>query len=101
MGSICGVMGSTCAVISVGCAAAQTDIHSPNITVFESLQFSAALRFARGVEKDIVAAFIEEVGPPPPPPPRAAPAGPAPLPAAHVLCGRAPLTGFGCGHGGA
>eukprot|EP00208_Stichococcus_sp_RCC1054_P006723 CAMPEP_0206141786 /NCGR_PEP_ID=MMETSP1473-20131121/14100_1 /ASSEMBLY_ACC=CAM_ASM_001109 /TAXON_ID=1461547 /ORGANISM="Stichococcus sp, Strain RCC1054" /LENGTH=1124 /DNA_ID=CAMNT_0053536477 /DNA_START=231 /DNA_END=3601 /DNA_ORIENTATION=+ len=39
----------------------QTDIHSPNITVFESLQFSAALRFSKDVEKDIVAAFVEEV----------------------------------------
>ena len=40
----------------------QTDIHSPNITVFESLQFSASLRFTNDVEKDIQAAFVEEVG---------------------------------------
>lgn len=49
------------AVRGGGGGGVQTDIHSPDITVFESLQFSAALRFARGVEKDIVAAFIEEV----------------------------------------
>lgn len=39
----------------------QTDIHSPNITVFESLQFSAELRFPGDVETDIKTAFIEEV----------------------------------------
>lgn len=56
------VMGAVMgAVRGGGGGGVQTDIHSPDITVFESLQFSAALRFARGVEKDIVAAFIEEV----------------------------------------
>lgn len=44
------------------CPVPQTDIHSPNITVFESLQFSASLRFTNSVEKDIQAAFVEEVG---------------------------------------
>lgn len=39
----------------------QNDIHSPNITVHESLLFSARLRFSKDVEKDIVEAFVEEV----------------------------------------
>ncbi|KAK9820341.1 hypothetical protein WJX72_009201 [[Myrmecia] bisecta] len=39
----------------------QNDIHSPHITVYESLVFSARLRFTKDVEQDIVYAFVEEV----------------------------------------
>lgn len=47
--------------VSVPYVQLQTDIHSPNITVFESLQFSAELRFTSDIEKDVKKAFIEEV----------------------------------------
>ena len=43
------------------CCCSQNDIHSPNVTVHESLLFSARLRFTKSVERDIVDAFVEEV----------------------------------------
>ena len=39
----------------------QTDIHSPFITVHESLIFSARLRFSKDVDRDTVNAFVNEV----------------------------------------
>jgi hypothetical protein len=39
----------------------QNDIHSPCITVHESLLFSARLRFTKDVSREIVNAFVEEV----------------------------------------
>ena len=39
----------------------QNDVHSPQTTVVEALQFSAQLRFARGVPAETVQAFVEEV----------------------------------------
>jgi ABC-type multidrug transport system ATPase subunit len=39
----------------------QNDIHSPCITVHESLLFSARLRFTKDVNRKIVDAFVEEV----------------------------------------
>jgi ABC-type multidrug transport system ATPase subunit len=39
----------------------QTDVHSPQTTVKEALQFSARLRFSRDVPKETVEAFVEEV----------------------------------------
>ncbi|KAL2653873.1 hypothetical protein R1flu_022001 [Riccia fluitans] len=39
----------------------QTDIHSPLLTVFESLKFSASLRLSRTVDDDTKARFIEEM----------------------------------------
>lgn len=39
----------------------QNDIHSPNITVHESLVFSARLRFTRDVPVETVYAFVDEV----------------------------------------
>ncbi len=40
----------------------QSDIHSNNITVLESLVFSARLRFTSEVKRGIVYAFVQEVG---------------------------------------
>ncbi|CAN4076592.1 unnamed protein product [Withania somnifera] len=39
----------------------QTDIHSPHVTVYESLQYSAWLRLPREVDTDTRKMFIEEV----------------------------------------
>ncbi|BDA40539.1 Pleiotropic drug resistance protein 1 [Coccomyxa sp. Obi] len=39
----------------------QSDIHSPNITVLESLVYSARLRFGKEVERNVVYAFVQEV----------------------------------------
>ncbi|KAI4352597.1 hypothetical protein L6164_006833 [Bauhinia variegata] len=39
----------------------QDDIHSPNVTIYESLVFSAWLRLGKEVNKEIRKAFIEEV----------------------------------------
>jgi len=39
----------------------QNDVHSPQTTVREALEFSAQLRFARGVPADTVQAFVDEV----------------------------------------
>ena len=39
----------------------QFDVHSPQTTVHEALLFSAELRFDKGVEKNIIHAFVEEV----------------------------------------
>ncbi|XP_028768400.1 pleiotropic drug resistance protein 2-like [Neltuma alba] len=39
----------------------QNDIHSPNVTVYESLAFSAWLRLGKEVEKETRKMFIEEV----------------------------------------
>ncbi|KAK4359611.1 hypothetical protein RND71_021840 [Anisodus tanguticus] len=39
----------------------QTDVHSPNLTVYESLQFSAWLRLPQEVDSSVRKMFIEEV----------------------------------------
>ncbi|KAK9916362.1 hypothetical protein WJX75_001804 [Coccomyxa subellipsoidea] len=39
----------------------QSDIHSPNITILESLVYSARLRFGNEVERHVVYAFVQEV----------------------------------------
>ncbi|KAJ1435974.1 P-loop containing nucleoside triphosphate hydrolase [Sesbania bispinosa] len=50
---------STFARISGYCE--QNDIHSPNVTVYESLMFSAWLRLSKEVDKETRKMFIEEV----------------------------------------
>jgi hypothetical protein len=39
----------------------QNDVHSPQTTVREALEFSAQLRFAQGVPADTIQAFVDEV----------------------------------------
>ena len=39
----------------------QNDVHSPQTTVREALNFSAQLRFAQGVPADTIQAFVDEV----------------------------------------
>ena len=39
----------------------QNDVHSPQTTVREALNFSAQLRFAQGVPADTIKAFVDEV----------------------------------------
>ena len=39
----------------------QNDVHSPQTTVCEALEFSAQLRFAQGVPADTIQAFVDEV----------------------------------------
>ena len=39
----------------------QNDVHSPQTTVREALNFSAQLRFAQGVPGDTIQAFVDEV----------------------------------------
>ena len=39
----------------------QNDVHSPQTTVREALEFSAKLRFAQGVPADTIQAFVDEV----------------------------------------
>ncbi|KAL0029477.1 hypothetical protein WJX77_010449 [Trebouxia sp. C0004] len=39
----------------------QNDVHSPQTTVREALEFSAQLRFAQGVPADTIEAFVDEV----------------------------------------
>ena len=39
----------------------QNDVHSPQTTVREALNFSAQLRFAEGVAADTIQAFVDEV----------------------------------------
>ena len=39
----------------------QNDVHSPQTTVREALEFSAQLRFAQGVPADTIQAFVNEV----------------------------------------
>ena len=39
----------------------QNDVHSPQTTVREALDFSAQLRFAQGVPADTIQAFVDEV----------------------------------------
>lgn len=54
--------GLSCQIRSVVCAfCLQSDIHSNNITVLESLVFSARLRFTSEVKRNIVYAFVQEV----------------------------------------
>lgn len=39
----------------------QNDVHSPQTTVREALEFSAQMRFTQGVPADTIQAFIDEV----------------------------------------